>query len=141
MGGLERWIGIATLRCLKIGSIPEELQYESLHRKQITLNLRSMFKKTIVLMLRILYRLRFLSEQATFDAATFSYAFPLLSHILVMGGVIGGEEGEPVEQEALTVEIFKFHSGECKNIDKYSLVILTISGFSCQPCISQTTNH
>src|SRR5258708_1656532 len=98
--------------------------------------------KTIVLELRILYRLRFLSEQATFDAATFSYAFPLLSHILVTGGVIGGEESEPVEQEALTVEIFKFHTGECENIGKDSLVtFLIISVFSCQPSISQATNH
>jgi len=47
-----------------------------------------------------------------------------------MGGVIGGEEGEPVEQEALTVEIFKFHTGECENIGKDTLVIfLIISGF------------
>lgn len=74
--------------------------------------------RTTVLVLRLLYRLRFLSEQATFDAATFSYAFPLLSHILVTGGVLGGdEENDPVEQVALSVEILRFHSGECKHIE------------------------
>jgi len=67
-----------------------------------------------VLVTRVLYRLRFLSEQAPFDAATFSYAFPLLSQTLLTGGVPGEEEDDPLEQVALTLEIIKFHSGECK---------------------------
>jgi hypothetical protein len=93
--------------------------------------------QTIVLVVRILYRLRFLSEQATFDAATFSYAFPLLSHVLVAGGITGGEDDEPVEQVALTVEIFKFHSGECRYIDKHlSDTVLILSFCSCQSCVS-----
>jgi hypothetical protein len=83
--------------------------------------------QTIVLVLRILYRLRFLSEQSTFDAATFSYAFPLLSHILVTGGVIGGEEDDPVEQAALTVEIFKYHSVECKYLQILLRTVLIMS--------------
>ena len=74
--------------------------------------------RTTVLVLRLLYRLRFLSEQATFDAATFSYAFPLLSHILVVGGV-QDEENDPVEQVALSVEILTFHSGECTHVGIY----------------------
>jgi len=67
-----------------------------------------------VLVIRVLYRLRFLSEQSPFDPATFSYAFPLLHHILSIGGVPGeNEEDDPLEQVALILDIIKFHSGEC----------------------------
>ncbi|KAF8161530.1 armadillo-type protein [Crassisporium funariophilum] len=93
---IRRWIGIATLRCLKIGSVPAELQEEPLN----------------MLVVRVLYRLRSLSEQAPFNAATFSYAFPLLGQILLSGGVPGGEEDDPLEQVALVLEIIKFHCGE-----------------------------
>ncbi|KAF9561868.1 ARM repeat-containing protein [Agrocybe pediades] len=97
---MRRWVGIASLRCLKIGSVPEELQAEPLH----------------MLVIRVLYRLRFLSEKATFDAATFSYAFPLLSQILTGGGIKGEEEDDdPLEQVALVLEIIKFHCGEFSN--------------------------
>ncbi|KDR69874.1 hypothetical protein GALMADRAFT_913484 [Galerina marginata CBS 339.88] len=96
---ISRWIGIATLRCLKIGTVPEELQAEPLH----------------MLVVRVLYRLRFLAEQAPFDAATYSYTFPLLSQILIGGGVPGEEEDDPLEQVALTLEIIKFHCGEFSN--------------------------
>lgn len=68
-----------------------------------------------MLVIRILYRLRFLSEQTPFDGATFSYAFPLISHTLLSGGLPGVEEedDDPLEQVALALEIIKFHSGEC----------------------------
>lgn len=76
---------------------------------------------TVELVVRVLYRLRFLSEQSPFDAATFSYTFPLLSKTLTTGGMPGkkggeGEEDEdedPLEQVALALEIIKFHCGEC----------------------------
>jgi len=66
-----------------------------------------------VLVIRVLYRLRSLSEQGPFDAATFSYVFPLLSQILLTGGTLGEEEDDPLEQVALALEIIKFHCGEC----------------------------
>lgn len=65
-------------------------------------------------MIRVLYRLRFLSEQAPLDAASFSYAFPLLQQVLVSGG-IEGEDEEKLEQSALSLSIIKFHAGECKS--------------------------
>ncbi|KAF8959922.1 armadillo-type protein [Flammula alnicola] len=93
----KRWIGIVTLRYLKIGSVPEELQAEPL----------------FMLVIRVLYRLRSLSEQAPFDAATFSYTFPLISQTLLSGGLPGeAEEDDPLEQVALALEIVKFHCGE-----------------------------
>lgn len=69
----------------------------------------------LVLIIRVLYRLRFLSEQAPFDAATYSYAFPLLSQILTIGGIPGGEEDDPLEQVALALEIIRFHCGQCES--------------------------
>ncbi|KAF9479098.1 ARM repeat-containing protein [Pholiota conissans] len=100
LDSFRQWIGIATLRYLKIGSVPEELQAEPL----------------FMLVIRVLYRLRFLSEQAPFDAATFSYTFPLISQILLSGGLPGlVEEDDPLEQVALALEIIKFHSGEFAN--------------------------
>lgn len=33
------------------------------------------------------------------------------------------EEGDPVEQVALTVEIFRFHSAECEDIGKHFSVL------------------
>jgi len=67
----------------------------------------------IELIARVLYRLRFLSEQVPLDAATFSYAFPLLHRVLLKGGIGLGEEDDPMEQIALSLDIVKFHCGEC----------------------------
>ena len=62
----------------------------------------------------MLYRLRTLSEQTPFDAATFSYAYPLLAGILTQGGVGSEDEDEILEQIALVLDIVKFHCGECE---------------------------
>lgn len=67
----------------------------------------------IVLIIRVLYRLRFLSEQATFDVATFSYAYPLFGQVLSQGGIAVEEVDEALEQVALALGIIKFHCGEC----------------------------
>ena len=60
----------------------------------------------------MLYRLRTLSEQAPFDAATFSFSFFLLG--CGKGGVgvdRGGEQGggKVLEQVALVLDVIKFH--------------------------------
>lgn len=67
----------------------------------------------IVIVIRVLYRLRSLSEQAPFDAATFSYSFPLLAEILTQGGIGSEDEEEILEQIAIVLDIVKFHCGEC----------------------------
>ncbi|KAG1731829.1 armadillo-type protein [Suillus paluster] len=94
----RKWVGVATLRSLEIASVPEELRAERLSS----------------LVLRVLYRLRSLSEQAPFDAATFSYAFPLLAQVLLKGGVDVGEDDddEALEQVTLVLDIIKFHCTE-----------------------------
>jgi len=62
----------------------------------------------------VLYRLRSLSEQTPLDSATFSYAYPLINQILLKGGIELTEEDDPLEQAALSLDIIKFHCGECK---------------------------
>ncbi len=69
----------------------------------------------LALLLRVLYRLRFLAEQAPLDVATFSYMSPLLSQIFVKGGLGLTEEDDPLEQVALALDLIKFHCGECKS--------------------------
>ncbi|KAH9976102.1 ARM repeat-containing protein [Lactifluus volemus] len=92
-----KWIGVATLRTLEIGAVPEELKAEPVNR----------------LVLRVLYRLRSLSEQTPLDSATFCYAFPLFQQVIQKGGIVSGEEDDPLEQVALSLDIIKFHCGEC----------------------------
>ncbi|KAJ7180610.1 armadillo-type protein [Mycena filopes] len=90
------WVGIATLRSLKVASVPDELTAEPLHS----------------LVIRVLHRLRSLAEQAPFDSATFSYAFPLLAQVLTLGGIDPEDEEEALEQVALALDIIKFHCAE-----------------------------
>lgn len=63
---------------------------------------------------RVLYRLRFFAEQAPFDAATFSYSFPLLEQVIQQGGIAIDEEEEALEQVTLTLDFIRFHCGECE---------------------------
>ncbi|KAI0035599.1 ARM repeat-containing protein [Vararia minispora EC-137] len=96
LGIFGMWVGVATLRSLSSPSIPENYQAESLNS----------------LVLRVLYRLRTLSEQTPLDAATFSYLYPLIHQVLLKGGVGLTEEDDPLEQAALSLDIIKFHCGD-----------------------------
>lgn len=65
-------------------------------------------------MTRILYRVRFASEQRPLDPVTLAYVIPLLLIVLERNGideVKGEEEGEQV---LLALECLSFHSGSCK---------------------------
>ncbi|ODV90703.1 hypothetical protein CANCADRAFT_51022 [Tortispora caseinolytica NRRL Y-17796] len=63
------------------------------------------------LVLKILHRVRFLSEQAMFDLLTFSYILPLLFYIIEKGGS-GVKDSETVnEQLILCFDNLSFHSG------------------------------
>ena len=74
---------------------------------------RQLTDALLALIIRVLYRLRFLSEQAPLDVATFSYAYPLLGQVLNQGGIAAEEVDENLEQVALALGIVKFHCGEC----------------------------
>ncbi|KAG8875312.1 translational activator of GCN4 [Tulasnella sp. 331] len=95
--GFNTWIGVATLRSYEISVVPEELKEEALDG----------------LVIRVLYRLRSLSEQAVFDAATYSYLSPLLTFVIRNGGVGTTEPEAILEQAALALSIASFHSGAC----------------------------
>jgi hypothetical protein len=85
----------------------------------------SVFDGPTALVLRVLYRLRTLSEQAPFDAATFSLAFFLLGCVARKGGVgidedKGGEQDgdEALEQVALVLDVIKFHRSDCTSFPR-----------------------
>ncbi|KAI9068620.1 ARM repeat-containing protein [Trametes sanguinea] len=92
----RKWVGVATLRSFEMSGIPEDFTLEPLS----------------ALIIRVLYRLRTLSEQAPFDAATYCYAAPLLSQVILKGGFTLLEDDDPLEQIALSLDIIKFHCGE-----------------------------
>ena len=67
------------------------------------------------LVLRVLYRLRTVSEQNVLDAATFSLCSPLLTQVLLKGGISLAEEDDPLEQVTLALDVIKFHAGQCQS--------------------------
>lgn len=78
------------------------------------INLPFFHSLTLALILRVLHRLRSQSELSPFDVATYSYASPLLSQVLLKGGIQIGEEEDPLEQITLAVQIIRYHCGECE---------------------------
>lgn len=93
------------------------------------------------LAIRVLYRLRTLSEQTPFDVATFSYASPLLSVVLSKGSIALDEGDDPLEQVALAVDIVKFHAGECENSNDIWVDVCSSSHpFSLRACIPSAQN-
>lgn len=66
------------------------------------------------LVTRVLYRLRFASEQRPFDVVSSVYIWPLLATVLRHGGVErpAGEEAD--EQITLAIETLSYHTDLCK---------------------------
>ena len=66
-------------------------------------------------MTRILYRLRFSSEQRPLDAVTLAYVLPLI--LLIVGGnrVEGASDEDQEEQLLLALEFLSVHSGSCES--------------------------
>lgn len=67
-------------------------------------------------MVRVLYRLRSLSEQAPFDPSTYAYTSPFIDHVIRSGGVTAVGPEQALEQVSLALDIIQFHCGECKYI-------------------------
>ncbi|KAL0955554.1 hypothetical protein HGRIS_001793 [Hohenbuehelia grisea] len=97
---MARWIAVATLRSLEVSAVPEEMEAEPIDG----------------LIIRVLYRFRSLSEQAPFEAPTFTFAFPLIRQILLKGGINATEEDAILEQVKLALDIIKFHCGEFHDV-------------------------
>lgn len=63
---------------------------------------------------RVLYRLRFLSEQRPLDSVSLSYCFPLLFLLLEKGGIGRASSEEADEQLILAIEVLAFHTNSCE---------------------------
>ncbi|KAI9836856.1 MAG: hypothetical protein M1819_001021 [Sarea resinae] len=99
LGALRPFVGIATLRALGTSQLQPELEVEPLGD----------------LVTRVLYRLRFTSEQRPFDMISLTYILPLIFLVLERGGV-GHPTGEEAdEQVVLALEYISFHTDSCSD--------------------------
>ena len=98
LGSLRTFIGIATLRALGSSTLPEELLEEPLGD----------------LVTRLLYRLRFASEQRPFDSVSLIYLLPLVFAVLQQSGIARPAGDEADEQITLALEILSFHTTACE---------------------------
>ncbi|KAF1967533.1 ARM repeat-containing protein [Bimuria novae-zelandiae CBS 107.79] len=99
LGPLRPFVGIATLRT--IGSIQLAAEYEAE-------NIGDMIT-------RVLYRLRFMSEQRPLDAVSLAYCFPLIFLVLEKGGIGRSDPEESDEQLILAIEFISFHTTSCND--------------------------
>lgn len=65
------------------------------------------------LVTRVLYRLKFSSEQRPFDTVSLSYILPLVFVVLRNGGVDRSDD-EADEQVVLALEFLSVHTDACK---------------------------
>ncbi|KAF1838159.1 ARM repeat-containing protein [Decorospora gaudefroyi] len=97
LGVLRPFVGVAVLRT--IGSIQLSREYEN--------------EDLGDLVTRVLYRLRFLSEQRPLDAVSLAYCFPLIFLVLEKGGIGKSSLEEADEQLILAIEVLAFHTNSC----------------------------
>lgn len=110
VGALRPFIGIATLRAIGVTQLPAEYLAEPL-AEQVT---------------RVLYRLRFLGEQRTFDVVSIAYMLPLIFLVLENGGYAAAGSEEADEQLVLALEFLSLHTDVCANIHLPRQQILTV---------------
>ncbi|KAF5004352.1 hypothetical protein FDECE_9156 [Fusarium decemcellulare] len=95
LGSMRPFIGVAALRLQDV-SLAENYQEEALED----------------LVTRVLYRLRFASEQRPFDPVSLIYALPLVLGVLRKGG-IGSTADDGDAQLVLAIEFLSFHTDVC----------------------------
>lgn len=119
LGALRKFIGIATLRALGFSTLQAHLRQEPLGD----------------LVTRVLYRLRFMSEQRPFDAISLNYIFPLISIILRQNGVGSSDVDRNDEQVTLALEFLSFHTDAFSDVrlprgDMLTLLVECMQRFS-----------
>ncbi|KAI8939055.1 hypothetical protein NX059_004893 [Plenodomus lindquistii] len=97
LGVMRPFVGVATLRT--IGSIQLSEGYED--------------EDLGDLVTRVLYRLRFLSEQRPLDTVSLAYCLPLIFLVLEKGGIGRASPEEGDEQLILAIEVLTFHTNSC----------------------------
>jgi hypothetical protein len=84
--------------------------------------------------LRVLYRCCTLAEQAPLTPATFSFVHPLITQIVLKGGIEPEDADTALEQLTLVLNLLGYQVGEgasCLNSDKYpGLLICTVHAVS-----------
>lgn len=109
-------MSLAVLRAEESPIVPEDFQAEPL----------------ALLVTRVLYRLRFQSDQTPFDASTFALASPLLNACIYKEG-LGIEKGDNdavAEQLALVIDVIAFHVRQCECNCAFHKLALSCSGHS-----------
>jgi hypothetical protein len=97
LGVLRPFIGVATLRTIGSIQLSDEYEQEDLGD----------------LVTRVLYRLRFLSEQRPLDTVSIAYCLPLIFLVLEKGGIGKASPEEADEQLVLAFECLSFHANSC----------------------------
>lgn len=82
---------------------------------------------SVDLVTRLLYRIRFSSEQRPFDVVSLVYMLPLVRLALEMGGIGRSVREEADEQITLAVETLSFHADQCKTRLQHLDLLLTLS--------------
>ncbi|GME36190.1 Translational activator Gcn1 [Neofusicoccum parvum] len=113
LGVHKPFFGIATLRAMNMAFLPDGLDEEPLGD----------------LVTRLLYRLRFLSEQRPLDSISLTYILPLAFLVLENGGIDRPNEEEADEQIVLALEFISFHTDSCteKNLPRRKLFSILVS--------------
>lgn len=116
LGTLRPFVGVAVLRTIGSIQLAKEYEGEDLGGKSISLPLTvSRCALTVSdLVTRVLYRLRFLSEQRPLDAVSLAYCLPLIFLVLEKGGIGRSSPEEADEQLILAIEILTFHTNSCE---------------------------
>jgi len=98
LGALRKFVGLAVLRSLEVGGIPEELKEEPLAD----------------LTTRLLYRLRFTAEQRQFDTTSLSFLLTFVLQVLKNGGLGSNDVEKTDEQIVLALEFLTYHTEACQ---------------------------
>ena len=119
LGVTRPFVGVATLRAMGTGQLPENLSEESLGD----------------LVTRVMYRLRFMGEQRPFDTVSLAYILPLAFEILAQGGIqrAAGEDAD--EQIVLALEFLSFHTDACADprLPREQMLSLLVSSLQRYP--------
>ena len=128
LGSLRRFIGVATLRTLGTSDLPDYLEQEPLGGKfSMSQWICACADLLLDLVTRILYRLRFTSEQRPFDSVSLTYILPLIFIVLRQGGAGYSGADEVDEQVTLALEFLSFHTEACKLFNSiYGVVSLLL---------------
>ena len=113
LGALRPFVGVAILRAIGGGQLPEGFDEEPLGGMDIYYLLSRHITDLLDLVTRILYRLRFIAEQRAFDTVSLAYMLPLLFIILEKGGAGKQDPEEADEQIVLAIDSLSLHTDAC----------------------------